>query len=79
MSADCKHRQYNDVHTVSLIICIHDNDCIKYNRYHQGYYGVSVDNYLIPITVIFLISIQTMVSMITIMIYIDDKRQGWTG
>ena len=57
MSADCKHIQYNDVHTVSLIICIHDNDCIKYNRYHSGSYGVSVDNNLIKLNMIIMISV----------------------
>ena len=34
-----------------LYHAIHDNDCIKYNRYHSGSYGVSVDNNLILITI----------------------------
>ena len=34
----------------SLYHAIHDNDSIKYNRYHSGQYGVSVDNYLIKLT-----------------------------
>ena len=41
----------------SLYHAIHDNDCIKYNRYHSGSYGVSVDKNLIKLNMIITISV----------------------
>jgi len=46
------------IHNIMMFIlyrlyhAIHDNDCIKYDRYHSGYYGVDWNNYLILITVV---------------------------
>ena len=41
----------------SLYHAIHDNDCIKYNRYHSGHYGDSVDKYPIKLNMIIMISV----------------------